>query len=77
MGVSFLALQPNINLLLNNLQGKRAAFDGAASGLLDTRSLIRDSITIQQNTAKDLGASVSLRGSFWIGASKHMWELAC
>lgn len=60
VGLSFLALQPNINTLLSNLQNKRTAFDGAAVGLLDTRGLIHDSLAIQQDGAKSLGTAVSL-----------------
>lgn len=59
MGISFLFLQPNINLLLNNLVAKEPQLDKAAFGLLDTRSLIRDSVVNQQAGAKSLGSSVS------------------
>lgn len=59
MGISFLFLQPNINVLLNNLVSKESQLDKAAFGILDTRSLIRDTLVEQQTSAKSLGSSVS------------------
>lgn len=59
MGISFLFLQPNINQLLGNLGAKRSQFDNAAFGILDVRSLIHDSLVIQQNASQALGQAVS------------------
>lgn len=58
VGIEFLFLQPNINLLLQNLNAKQGQFDNALYGILDTRSLIRDTLIIQQNTAAGLGTAV-------------------
>lgn len=58
MGIEFLFLQPNINLLLQNLNAKQGQFDNALYGILDTRSLIRDTLIIQQTTAAGLGTAV-------------------
>lgn len=63
MGIEFLFLQPNINLLLQNLNAKQGQFDNALYGILDTRSLIRDTLIIQQTTAGGLGTAVSLNFS--------------
>lgn len=59
IGIEFLFLQPNINLLLQNLDAKRDQFDSALFGILDTRSLIRDTLIIQQNNSAALGTAVS------------------
>lgn len=59
VGISFLSVQPNINLLLQNLDAKQPQFDTAAFGLLDTRSLIHDTLVIQQDGADSLGTAVS------------------
>lgn len=63
MGILFLFLQPNINLLLGNLVAKRDQFDSAAAGLLDTRGLIHDQMVIQKNASLALGNGVSSRPS--------------
>ncbi|KAF6811173.1 antigenic cell wall [Colletotrichum sojae] len=55
VGTSFLAIQPEITNLLTELQGKRKEFDKAGFKILDVRSLIRDSVKIQQDKAGDLG----------------------
>lgn len=60
IGTSFLAVQPEINNLLTELQGKRKEFDKAGFKILDVRSLIRDSLKIQQDKAGDLGGAVRL-----------------
>ncbi|KAL0940564.1 antigenic cell wall [Colletotrichum truncatum] len=57
IGTQFLNLQPEITNLLTNLQGKRKEFDKAGFKLLDVRSLIRDSLVIQQDKASDLGSA--------------------
>ncbi|KAK1584983.1 uncharacterized protein LY79DRAFT_671414 [Colletotrichum navitas] len=57
VGIKFLGLQPDINSLLTNLKSKRREFDKAGFKILDVRSLIRDSVTIQQGKADDLGRS--------------------
>ncbi|KAJ4420332.1 hypothetical protein N0V82_004431 [Gnomoniopsis sp. IMI 355080] len=68
VGIEFLFLQPNINLLLQNLDAKQGDFDNALFGILDTRSLIRDTLIIQQNNSAALGTALlnvldpSLRG---------------
>lgn len=58
LGTSFLAVQPEITNLLAELQGKRNEFDKAGFKILDVRSLIRDSLKIQQEKAGDLGGAV-------------------
>ncbi|KAK1984478.1 hydrophobic surface binding protein A-domain-containing protein [Colletotrichum cereale] len=55
IGVKFLALQPDITNLIGNLKEKRPEFDKAGFKILDVRSLIRDSVTIQKDKADDLG----------------------
>ncbi|KAF6839184.1 antigenic cell wall [Colletotrichum plurivorum] len=60
IGTSFLAIQPEINNLLTELQGKRKEFDKAGFKILDVRSLIRDSVNIQQDKAGDLGGAAML-----------------
>ncbi|GKT57545.1 antigenic cell wall protein [Colletotrichum tofieldiae] len=57
VGTQFLALQPDINNLLAELQGKRKEFDKAGFKILDVRSLIRDSVEIQKDKANDLGGA--------------------
>ncbi|GKT51597.1 uncharacterized protein ColSpa_11778 [Colletotrichum spaethianum] len=57
VGTQFLALQPDINNLLNELQSKRKEFDKAGFKILDVRSLIRDSVAIQKDKAGDLGGA--------------------
>ncbi|WYZ37634.1 hypothetical protein EsH8_II_001140 [Colletotrichum jinshuiense] len=57
IGTKFLALQPDINNLLTELQGKRREFDKAGFKILDVRSLIRDSLVIQQDKAGQLGTA--------------------
>lgn len=61
VGIEFLFLQPNINLLLQNLNAKQGQFDNALYGILDTRSLIRDTLIIQQTTAAGLGTAVGFK----------------
>lgn len=63
MGIAFLFLQPNINQLLNNLNTKRPQFDTALFGILDVRSLIHDTLVVQQNGSEALGKAVSLQES--------------
>lgn len=58
VGIQFLGIQPDITTLLNNLAAKKPDFDKAGLKILDVRSLIRDSVSIQQNGAKELGSSV-------------------
>ncbi|CAN8097529.1 unnamed protein product [Discula destructiva] len=58
VGIAFLFLQPNINMLLQNLNSKQSLLDGAGFGLLDTRSLIHDTLALQQNGSKALGDSL-------------------
>jgi hypothetical protein len=53
-----LGIQPDITTLLNNLAAKKPDFDQAGLKILDVRSLIRDSVSIQQEGAKELGTSV-------------------
>ncbi|KZL75640.1 antigenic cell wall [Colletotrichum incanum] len=57
VGTQFLALQPDINNLLAELQSKRKEFDKAGFKILDVRSLIRDSVEIQKDKANDLGGA--------------------
>ncbi|KAK2016484.1 hypothetical protein LZ32DRAFT_688848 [Colletotrichum eremochloae] len=57
IGVKFVGLQPDINNLLTNLKAKRKEFDKAGFRILDVRSLIRDSVTIQKGKAGDLGTA--------------------
>ncbi|KAK2037771.1 hypothetical protein LZ31DRAFT_600168, partial [Colletotrichum somersetense] len=57
VGAKFLGLQPDINNLISNLKGKRKEFDKAGFKILDVRSLIRDSVTIQKDKASDLGTA--------------------
>ncbi|TDZ38560.1 hypothetical protein C8035_v004808 [Colletotrichum spinosum] len=57
IGTQFLDLQPDISGLLSELQGKRREFDKAGFRILDVRSLIRDSVVIQQDKASDLGGA--------------------
>ncbi|KAK1639324.1 hypothetical protein BDP81DRAFT_512270 [Colletotrichum phormii] len=57
IGTQFLGLQPEINNLLTEVQGKRAEFDKAGFRILDVRSLIRDSVVIQKDKAGDLGGA--------------------
>lgn len=59
VGIQFLGIQPDITTLLNNLAAKKPDFDQAGLKILDVRSLIRDSVSIQQEGAKELGSSVS------------------
>lgn len=59
IGTQFLSLQPEINNLLTEVQGKRPEFDKAGFRILDVRSLIRDSVVIQKDKAGDLGGAVS------------------
>ncbi|KAF6840023.1 antigenic cell wall [Colletotrichum musicola] len=59
VGTSFLAIQPEITNLLTELQGKRKEFDKAGFKILDVRSLIRDSVKIQQDKAGDLGGALT------------------
>ncbi|WDK09224.1 hypothetical protein CGRA01v4_00502 [Colletotrichum graminicola] len=59
VGIKFLGLQPDINNLLANLKSKRKEFDKAGFKILDVRSLIRDSVAIQQSKSDDLGRAVS------------------
>lgn len=59
VGLQFLGIQPDITTLLNNLDAKKPDFDKAGLKILDVRSLIRDSVSIQQQGAKELGSSVS------------------
>lgn len=58
VGLQFLGIQPDITTLLNNLDAKKPDFDKAGLKILDVRSLIRDSVSIQQQGAKELGSSV-------------------
>lgn len=58
VGIQFLGIQPDITTLLNNLAAKKPDFDEAGLKILDVRSLIRDSVSIQQQGAKELGSSV-------------------
>lgn len=58
VGIQFLGIQPDITTLLNNLAAKKPDFDEAGLKILDVRSLIRDSVSIQQEGAKQLGSSV-------------------
>lgn len=58
VGIQFLGIQPDITTLLNNLAAKKPDFDQAGLKILDVRSLIRDSVSIQQEGAKELGSSV-------------------
>ncbi|KAG8165647.1 hypothetical protein KVR01_004199 [Diaporthe batatas] len=58
VGVQFLGVQPDITTLLNNLAAKKPDFDQAGLKLLDVRSLIRDTISIQQEGAGQLGTSL-------------------
>lgn len=58
VGIQFLGIQPDITKLLTNLAAKKPDFDKAGLKILDVRSLIRDSVAIQQNGAKQLGSSV-------------------
>ncbi|KAI7775447.1 hypothetical protein LA080_006824 [Diaporthe eres] len=58
VGVQFLGIQPDITTLLNNLAAKKPDFDKAGLKILDVRSLIRDSVSIQQQGAKELGSSL-------------------
>lgn len=60
VGIQFLGIQPDITTLLNNLAAKKPDFDKAGLKILDVRSLIRDSVSIQQQGAKELGSSVCL-----------------
>ncbi|KAK2022015.1 hypothetical protein LX32DRAFT_658001 [Colletotrichum zoysiae] len=57
VGAKFLGLQPDINNLISNLKDKRKEFDKAGFRILDVRSLIRDSVTIQKDKAGDLGTA--------------------
>ncbi|KAK7436790.1 hypothetical protein CaCOL14_000452 [Colletotrichum acutatum] len=57
IGTQFLSLQPEINNLLTEVQGKRPEFDKAGFRILDVRSLIRDSVVIQKDKAGDLGGA--------------------
>lgn len=59
VGIQFLGIQPDITKLLTNLAAKKPDFDKAGLKILDVRSLIRDSVSIQQQGAKELGSSVS------------------
>lgn len=58
VGIQFLGIQPDITKLLTNLAAKKPDFDKAGLKILDVRSLIRDSVSIQQQGAKELGSSV-------------------
>lgn len=58
VGIQFLGIQPDINILLKNLAAKKPDFDQAGLKILDVRSLIRDSVSIQQEGAKTLGNSL-------------------
>ncbi|KAJ0114133.1 ntigenic cell wall [Diaporthe amygdali] len=58
VGLQFLGVQPDITRLLTNLDGKKPDFDKAGLKILDVRSLIRDSVSIQQTNAKTLGSSL-------------------
>lgn len=58
VGIQFLGIQPDITTLLNNLDAKKPDFDQAGLKILDVRSLIRDSLSIQQQGATELGSSV-------------------
>ncbi|KAL1846228.1 hypothetical protein Daus18300_014324 [Diaporthe australafricana] len=58
VGIQFLGIQPDITTLLTNLAAKRPDFDEAGLKILDVRSLIRDSVSIQQEGAKGLGNSL-------------------
>ncbi|OHW98465.1 antigenic cell wall protein [Colletotrichum incanum] len=62
VGTQFLALQPDINNLLAELQSKRKEFDKAGFKILDVRSLIRDSVEIQKDKANDLGGACHDQG---------------
>lgn len=84
VGIEFLFLQPNINLLLQNLNAKQGQFDNALYGILDTRSLIRDTLIIQQNTAGGLGtavgstlSSVAREREANVRSSSISWTQAC
>ncbi|OHF02487.1 hypothetical protein CORC01_02182 [Colletotrichum orchidophilum] len=57
IGTQFLGLQPEINNLLTEVQGKRREFDKAGFKILDVRSLIRDSVVLQKDKAGDLGSA--------------------
>lgn len=70
VGIQFLGIQPDITTLLNNLAAKKPDFDKAGLKILDVRSLIRDSVSIQQQGAKELGSSVC-RGHFHVIPENH------
>ncbi|KAI3399749.1 hypothetical protein diail_5817 [Diaporthe ilicicola] len=58
VGLEFLGVQPSITTLLKNLAAKKPDFDQAGLKIIDVRSLIRDSVSIQQEGAKTLGTSL-------------------
>lgn len=74
VGIQFLGIQPDITTLLNNLAAKKPDFDQAGLKILDVRSLIRDSVSIQQEGAKTLGTSVSHTPSSKVQRSSKNYE---